>query len=363
MQGQRRHRPVCRATSLSRLEDGHVHFGIIAAFETCAVKRQDHDFGGDQNRASALNQVAAKDPSLAIAQSGMQMHEYFAVFRLADAPLSGEDLHRNLHVKRFAVAPANSVFLGHHDKIRGAPQAGNATDHAGRTEPSLTAGRCDSGDEIRSRRKADEHRLSYFRFRVKDRHRFYCPGNAASLRIAGRGILGSTAAGLAGYFAAAWLLSLVPLSRGLAVLAAIGSMALFVHLFRGIRDVNVTRSVRLTPVVLLLRAAFAAGIIVAITAAAQAVGPAWAGLFSAFPTALLPLVLIVHMTYGKAHVHTIIKNFPHGIGSLVAYGVSVSYLYPAWGVGWGTLTASGIATVYLLIYGAVAGRRLRPRNS
>jgi len=133
--------------------------------------------------------------------------------------------------------------------------------------------------------------------------------------------------------------------------------------FRGIRDVNVTRSVRLTPVVLLLRAAFAAGIIVAITAAAQAVGPAWAGLFSAFPTALLPLVLIVHMTYGKAHVHTIIKNFPHGIGSLVAYGVSVSYLYPAWGVGWGTLTAFGIATVYLLIYGAVAGRRLRPRNS
>jgi len=185
----------------------------------------------------------------------------------------------------------------------------------------------------------------------------------ASQRIAGRGSLASTAAGLAGYFAAAWLLRLVPFSRGLAVLSAIGSMALFVHLFRGIRDVTVTRSVRLTPVVLLLRAAFAAGIIVAITAAAQAVGPAWAGLFSAFPTALLPLVLIVHMTYGKAHVHTIIKNFPHGIGSLVAYGVSVSYLYPAWGVGWGTLTAFGIATVYLLIYGAVAGRRLRPRNS
>jgi len=184
----------------------------------------------------------------------------------------------------------------------------------------------------------------------------------AALRITGRGVMGSTAAGLAGYFAAAWLVRRVPFSRGPAVLAAIGSMALFARLFRGIRNVSVARSVRLTPVVLLLRAVLAAGIILAITAAAHVVGPAWAGLFSAFPTALLPLMLIVHITYGKAHVHTIIKNFPHGIGSLVAYGISVSFLYPAWGVGWGTLTAFGMATVYLLIYGALAARRLRPRN-
>ena len=179
----------------------------------------------------------------------------------------------------------------------------------------------------------------------------------ASRRSAGRGILVSTAAGLAGYFAAAGLLRLVPFSRGLAVCTALGSMLLFIRLFRGIRDVAITRSVRLTPVVLLLRAAFAAGIIVAITVAAKVVGPAWAGLFSAFPTALLPLMLIVHMTYDKAHVHTIIKNFPRGIGSLITDGVSVSSLSPAWGVEWGTLAAFGMATVYLLAYGAVAARR------
>ena len=74
-------------------------------------------------------------------------------------------------------------------------------------------------------------------------------------------------------------------------------------------------------------------------------------------------MLIVHITYDRAHVHTIIKNFPYGIGSLIAYGLSVSYLYPAWGVGWGTLAAFGIACVYLLIYGAVAVRRRQPRNS
>ena len=73
-------------------------------------------------------------------------------------------------------------------------------------------------------------------------------------------------------------------------------------------------------------------------------------------------MLIVHITYDKAHVHTIIKNFPLGLGSLITYGMVVSFLYPSWGVGWGTLTAFGIATLYLLVYGAVVARCLRPRT-
>lgn len=101
----------------------------------------------------------------------------------------------------------------------------------------------------------------------------------------------------------------------------------------------------------------------AITAAAKAVGPAWAGLFSAFPTALFPLLLIVHDTYDKAHVHTIIKNSTPGLGSLIAYGVSVSYFYPARGVGWGTLMPFGIATLCLVVYSAFIVRRFRPRSA
>jgi hypothetical protein len=183
-----------------------------------------------------------------------------------------------------------------------------------------------------------------------------------SARFNRRSILAASAAALSGYFAAAWLLHLVPFSRAAAALTAIASMLLFAFLFRGIPNVAIARSVRFTVTVLLLRASLAAAIIVAITAAAQAVGPAWAGLFSAFPTALFPLMLIVHMTYDKAHVHAIIKNFPLGLGSLVAYGMAVAFLYPSWGVGWGTLTAFGIATLYLLVYGAFVARWLRPRR-
>jgi uncharacterized membrane protein (GlpM family) len=184
----------------------------------------------------------------------------------------------------------------------------------------------------------------------------------ASTRFSRRTILASSSAALGGYFAAAWMLHLIPFSRTAAVLTATGSILLFALLFRRIPNVAIARSVRFTPAVLLLRAALAAAIIVAITAAAKAVGPAWAGLFSAFPTALFPLMLIVHMTYDKAHVHTLIKNFPPGLGSLIAYGVAVSYLYPVWGVGWGTLTAFGIATLYLFVYGIGIARLLRARR-
>jgi uncharacterized membrane protein (GlpM family) len=182
---------------------------------------------------------------------------------------------------------------------------------------------------------------------------------AASARCAGRAVAPATAAALAAYFAAAWALQGVPFSLAGAVLLPAASVPVFARLFRRIPNVAITRSVRFTPAVMLVRAGLAAAIILAITAAARAVGPAWAGLFSAFPTALFPLMLIVHLTYGKAHVHTIIKNFPLGLGSLIVYGVSVALGYPRLGVGWGTAAAFAAATAYLVIYGAMVSRRRR----
>jgi hypothetical protein len=185
---------------------------------------------------------------------------------------------------------------------------------------------------------------------------------AASNRFSRRTILASSVAALGGYFVVVWMLHSIPFSRSTAVFAAVASILFFAFLFRRIPNVGITRSVRFTPVVLLLRASLATVIIIAITASANSVGPAWAGLFSAFPTTLFPLMLIVHMTYDKAHVHTIIKNFPPGLGSLIAYGASVSCFYPAWGVGWGTLMAFGIATFYLLCYSIFISRRFRSRR-
>jgi hypothetical protein len=95
-------------------------------------------------------------------------------------------------------------------------------------------------------------------------------------------------------------------------------------------------------------------IILIIIATARFVGSRWAGLFSAFPSTLFPLILIVHLTYDKVHVHTIIKNFPQGLGSLITYLLCVSIVYPASGIYIGTLISLAAATIYLLVYRLVA---------
>ena len=95
-------------------------------------------------------------------------------------------------------------------------------------------------------------------------------------------------------------------------------------------------------------------IILAIIATAKLVGSRWAGLLSAFPSTLFPLILIVHLTYDKAHVHTIIKNFPQGLGSLITYLLCVSIVYPVNGIYIGTVISLAAASIYLLVYRLVA---------
>ena len=101
---------------------------------------------------------------------------------------------------------------------------------------------------------------------------------------------------------------------------------------------------------LLFRAVLAAVTILVITGIARSVGSAWTGLFSAFPITLFPLILIVHITYDMEHVHTIIKNFPLGLGSLIAYSLTVSLAYPRMGIYVGTLLGFTVATAYLLAF-------------
>lgn len=153
-----------------------------------------------------------------------------------------------------------------------------------------------------------------------------------------------------GYSIVAWLIHFSTLNRIVAVGMTVASILLFSALFRHIPDVKVARRIRLTPVVLLYRAIMAAVIILLVTGTARSVGSRWAGLFSAFPITLFPLILIVNLTYGTKYVHTIIKNFPTGLGSLIAYCLTVSAVYPLWGIYYGTIVSFAAATAYLVIY-------------
>ncbi len=169
-------------------------------------------------------------------------------------------------------------------------------------------------------------------------------------------IVAASAFAITGYLMVIWLLHYIRLNKFLAALIPIASIFVFVYLFRQIKNATIQRRVKLTPRILLLRAFLAGFLILIIIATARSVGSKWAGLFSAFPSTLFPLILIVHLTYDKAHVHTIIKNFPLGLGSLITYSLCVSIFFPASGIYIGTLISLAAASLYLILFRLVAIR-------
>jgi hypothetical protein len=170
----------------------------------------------------------------------------------------------------------------------------------------------------------------------------------------------SAAAALGGFFAITGLLQLLHLPPLGCVLAGGGAILGFGALFRAIPNASIASRVRLGPRVMLIRAALAAGVILLITGAAGFVPPSWAGLFSAFPATVFPLLLIMHTTYGARQAHTIIKNLPTGLWALVAYSLTISIAYPRLGMYWGTLLGFAAATLYLLALAWLSGYRPKP---
>lgn len=160
----------------------------------------------------------------------------------------------------------------------------------------------------------------------------------------------SSLSAILGYFAVVGLLHLIDINIFIAITLPIAFAFLYLYLFKDIKNITIGTKAKLNVKTLLARAFFAALIILGITSVPNFVGPSWAGLFSAFPTTLFPLMLIIHYTYSKEHVHTVIKNVPVGMFSLIIYSLTVSIAYPRFGIYLGTLISFGTATLYLLVY-------------
>lgn len=163
-------------------------------------------------------------------------------------------------------------------------------------------------------------------------------------------IIVSSVVGATGYLAAISILQLFKFDVVTAPIFTMASIPLFIYLFRKIQNKGIAKRVKLGPKILLLRAVIASIFILAVTAAAHILGPKLAGLFSAFPTTLFPLMLIVHYTYGTKEVHTIIKNVPNGLMAMVIYGISVFFTYPLLGIYLGTLVSYSLVLVYVSFY-------------
>lgn len=140
-------------------------------------------------------------------------------------------------------------------------------------------------------------------------------------------------------------------------LITLGTMAITVYLLQPISNVKIEKQVRFSFWVLFIRAAATTAIILLITGLAARAGTRWAGVMSAFPITLFPVMLILHLTYGVNQVFTVIKNFPLGMGALLIYTATVAYGYPSFGVVWGTVLGFSAATGYLICLALVIRRQ------
>ncbi|ABC27224.1 conserved hypothetical protein [Hahella chejuensis KCTC 2396] len=163
-------------------------------------------------------------------------------------------------------------------------------------------------------------------------------------------------AGILAFIAANGGLSLISggLWRNLAVAGA--GVALIAIAYKNIPSVNIAASVRLTYPVLFLRGFLSSTLVLAVTAIAYLGNTLLAGLFAAFPVTFLPLLLIVHLSYGPEPASTLIKFYPIGLGSLLAYTLTVALTYDNLGALTGTLAGFVVAVLYLALLGLIRQR-------
>jgi uncharacterized membrane protein (GlpM family) len=163
--------------------------------------------------------------------------------------------------------------------------------------------------------------------------------------------------GLIAFGAVAVVLSMISFTLVSATALTLCAIGAAVWLARGIELVPLEKPVRYTLGLLLLRASVAAALIIGVITLAEMLGPRWTGLLTGFPTIVLPTLLIIHLTYGAAHTHAIIRNFPLGIVSIILYILSVPITFSAWGVYGGTAASLAVSFLYLGAVTLMSGRR------
>ncbi|HPQ67977.1 MAG TPA: hypothetical protein PKW95_02535 [bacterium] len=175
-------------------------------------------------------------------------------------------------------------------------------------------------------------------------------------------IIMSTIGGFIGYTITISLISRLPINPYLATIIPIISFFIFKSSFKKIIHSTIGEKIKPTCKVIISRSGIAAITICLITGVAEIVGSTWAGLFSAFPTTLFPLILIIHYSYGEQYAHSIIKHVPDGLGGLLTYSLILYLSYPSISLYLGIALAFSGALSYLLLYSLLQKNLAKPNS-
>ena len=149
------------------------------------------------------------------------------------------------------------------------------------------------------------------------------------------------------YIVIAFLLSLIPphlVFTPLIVYTLLLGCAIY---FSKKEDHKIVKTDKVSVFDLVIRSVLTIGIFLIVSSLPKYVPANLAGIFSSFPTILLPLLLIIHFNHSNLQARTIIKNTPFGLTSVVVYSFLVYLTYPTIGIFWGTII--GLVSSVLVI--------------
>lgn len=128
------------------------------------------------------------------------------------------------------------------------------------------------------------------------------------------------------------------------------SLLLVSKMMSGLPDTPIMARVSFGWRVMAFRAGLATAVILLITGIASTVGAEWIGILTGYPITMLPLILVIHITYSGAETAAVLKHLPMGLGGVVSFCIACNFSLSAYGLGWGLTLAYVAAFSYLLIY-------------
>lgn len=163
------------------------------------------------------------------------------------------------------------------------------------------------------------------------------------------GIIFSLLFSLTSYLIVALILSFIPPHIILTPLIIFTLLILSAIYFSKKENFNIEKKTKITALDLFARIVLTVGIFFIITSLPKITPSNIAGIFSSFPTILLPLMLIIHFNHSNLQARTIIKNTPFGLTSVVIYSFTVYLSYPTIGILLGTLLALTNSLILVII--------------
>jgi len=165
-------------------------------------------------------------------------------------------------------------------------------------------------------------------------------------------ILSGLVYGFSGFFIVAYILSHIvvstPLIPGAILLILI---ALSIYLFSSIEEIQSPKKSKSSLVKILIRGLMATFFVVLVSYAPNYFSDSFSGVLSAFPSTLIPLLIVLHYSQGREFIHVIIKHLPIGYIGIMIYSISVGEFYEVYGIALGTLYSFSVSTMYLLVVG------------